>query len=161
MLAIMAVILGIMLLSPVIRQGYADPTAQMIAAGGAGRDGLRLHPAQRDDRGCPGGVMPQAIERALAVALSGGLLSVMLKLGTLAPAADPVFLTIVVAGGALNLYLVGAVANACLAAPGRSWVWRTLIGAVVALIAQAFSALSGHAPVAWDALFSRPRCGAA
>ena len=96
--------------------------------------------------------MPAAIERALAVALGGGLLSVMLKLGTQAPDADPVFLTIVVAGGALNLYLVGAVANACLAAPGRSWVWRTLIGAVVALIAQAFSALFGHAPVAWDAL---------
>jgi len=96
--------------------------------------------------------MPQAIERALAVALGGGLLSVMLKLGTQAPDADPVFLTIVVAGGALNLYLVGAVANASLAAPGRSWVWRTLIGAVVSLIAQAFSALFGHAPVAWDAL---------
>ena len=97
--------------------------------------------------------MPQAIERALAVALGGGLLSVMLKLGTQAPDADPVFLTIVVAGGALNLYLVGAVANASLAAPGRSWVWRgCLIGAVVALIAQAFSALFGHAPVAWDAL---------
>ena len=96
--------------------------------------------------------MPQAIERALAVALGGGLLSVMLKLGTQAPDVDPVFLTIVVAGGALNLYLVGAVANASLAAPGRSWVWRTLIGAVVALIAQAFSALFGHAPVAWDAL---------
>ena len=96
--------------------------------------------------------MPQAIERALAVTLGGGLLSVMLKLGTQAPDADPVFLTIVVAGGALNLYLVGAVANASLAAPGRSWVWRTLIGAVVSLIAQAFSALFGHAPVAWDAL---------
>jgi hypothetical protein len=94
----------------------------------------------------------EVIERALAVPLDGGLLSVMLKLGTLAPDADPVFLTIVVAGGALNLYLVGAVANASLAAPGRSWVWRTLIGAVVALIAQAFSALFGHAPVAWDAL---------
>jgi hypothetical protein len=96
--------------------------------------------------------MPQAIERALAVALGGGLLSVMLKLGTQAPDADPVFLTIVVAGGALNLYLVGAVANACLAAPGRSWAWRALIGAVVALIAQAFSALFGSAPAAWDAL---------
>ena len=96
--------------------------------------------------------MPQAIERALAVALGGGLLSVMLKLGTQAPDADPVFLALVVAGGALNLYLVGAVANASLAAPGRSWVWRTLIGAVVSLIAQAFSALFGHAPVAWDAL---------
>ena len=68
--------------------------------------------------------MPQVIERALAVALGGGLLSVMLKLGTQAPDADPVFLTIVVAGGALNLYLVGAVANASLAAPGRSWAWR-------------------------------------
>ena len=97
--------------------------------------------------------MPQAIERALAVALGGGLLSVMLKLGTQAPDADPVFLTIVVAGGALNLYLVGAVANASLAAPGRrSWAWRGVIGAVVALIAQAFSALFGHAPAAWDAL---------
>ena len=88
--------------------------------------------------------MPQAIERALAVALGGGLLSVMLKLGTQAPDADPVFLTIVVAGGALNLYLVGAVANASLAAPGRSWAWRGVIGAVVALIAQAFSALFGQ-----------------
>ena len=109
--------------------------------------------------------MPQAIERALAVALGGGLLSVMLKLGTQAPDADPVFLMIVVAGGALNLYLVGAVANASLAAPGRSWAWRGVtlapalrfgasagVGAVVALIAQAFSALFGHAPVAWDAL---------
>jgi hypothetical protein len=36
MLAIMAVILGIMLSSPVIRQGYADPTSQMIAAGALG-----------------------------------------------------------------------------------------------------------------------------
>ena len=94
----------------------------------------------------------EVIERALAVALGGGLLSVMLKLGTQAPDADPVFLTIVVAGGALNLYLVGAVANASLAAPGRSWAWRGVIGAVVALIAQAFSALFGHAPAAWDAL---------
>lgn len=33
MLAIMAIILGIMLSSPVIRQGYADPTSQLIAAG--------------------------------------------------------------------------------------------------------------------------------
>jgi len=32
MLGIMAVILGIMLSSPAIRQGYADPTAQLIAA---------------------------------------------------------------------------------------------------------------------------------
>ena len=85
-------------------------------------------------------------------ALGAGLLCVMLKLGTQAPDADPVFLTIVVAGGALNLYLVGAVANASLATPGRSWAWRGVIGAVVALIAQAFSALFGHAPVAWDAL---------
>jgi hypothetical protein len=96
--------------------------------------------------------MPQAIERALAVALGGGLLSVMLKLGTQAPDADPVFLTIVVAGGALNLYLVGAVANASLATPGRSWAWRGLIGGVIALITQSFSALFGNAPVAWDAL---------
>ena len=33
MLVIMAVILGIMLSSPTIRQGYADPSAQLIAAG--------------------------------------------------------------------------------------------------------------------------------
>jgi hypothetical protein len=33
MLVIMAVILGIMLASPTIRQGYADPTAQIVAAG--------------------------------------------------------------------------------------------------------------------------------
>jgi len=33
MLVIMAVILGIMLASPTIRQGYRDPTAQLIAAG--------------------------------------------------------------------------------------------------------------------------------
>jgi len=92
------------------------------------------------------------IERTLIVALGGGLLSVIIKLGTQVPAPDPVFLALVVGGGALNLYLVGAVANASLAAPGRSWMWRTLIGAVVALIAQAFSALFGHSPVAWDAL---------
>jgi len=36
MLAIMAVILGLMLSSPAIRQGYADPTAQLIAAGALG-----------------------------------------------------------------------------------------------------------------------------
>jgi hypothetical protein len=33
MLVIMAVILGIMLSSPTIRQGYTDPTAQLVAAG--------------------------------------------------------------------------------------------------------------------------------
>jgi hypothetical protein len=33
MLGIMAVILGIMLSSPTIRQGYTDPTAQLVAAG--------------------------------------------------------------------------------------------------------------------------------
>jgi len=33
MLVIMAVILGIMLASPTIRQGYRDPTAQLVAAG--------------------------------------------------------------------------------------------------------------------------------
>ena len=33
MLVIMAVILGIMLSSPTIRQGYNDPTAQTVAAG--------------------------------------------------------------------------------------------------------------------------------
>lgn len=33
MLVIMAVILGIMLASPTIRQGYTDPTAQLVAAG--------------------------------------------------------------------------------------------------------------------------------
>ena len=92
------------------------------------------------------------MERVLAVALGGGLLSVMLKLGTQAPDADPLFLACVVVGGALNLYLIGGLANACLAAPGRSWVWRGLIGAVVALIAQAFSGLFGSAPAAWDAL---------
>lgn len=102
----------------------------------------------------------ELIERALAVALGGGLLSVMLKLGTQAPDADPVFLTIVVAGGALNLYLVGAVANASLAAPGQSWAWRGLIGAVIALIAQAFSTIFGSAPAAWDALlFTAPLWG--
>lgn len=100
------------------------------------------------------------VERALAIALGGGLLSVIIKLGTQVPAADPVFLALVVAGGALNLYLVGAVANASLAAPGRSWAWRGLIGAVVALIAQAFSALFGSAPAAWDALlFTAPLWG--
>ena len=51
-----------------------------------------------------------------------------------------------------RLYLVGAVANVCLAAPGRTWAWRGLIGAVIALIAQAFSSIFGSAPVAWDAL---------
>ena len=36
MLAIMAVILGLMLSSPAIRQGYADATAQLVAAGALG-----------------------------------------------------------------------------------------------------------------------------
>jgi len=94
----------------------------------------------------------EVVERALAVALGGGLLSVLIKLGTQAPDVGPLFLACVVAGGALNLYLVGAVANACLAPPGRSWAWRGLTGAVVALIAQAFSAMFGDAPVAWDVL---------
>jgi len=92
------------------------------------------------------------IERVLIIALGGGLLSVIIKLGTQVPAADPVFLALVVGGGALNLYLVGAVANASLAAPGRSWAWRGLIGGVIALIAQAFSSIFGSAPAAWDAL---------
>jgi hypothetical protein len=92
------------------------------------------------------------IERVLIVALGGGLLSVIIKLGTQVPAADPVFLALVVAGGALNLYLVGALANARIAAPGRSWAWRGLIGAVIALIAQAFSDMFGNGPAAWDAL---------
>jgi len=92
------------------------------------------------------------IERFLIIALGGGLLSLMLKLGTQVPAADRVFLALVVAGGALNLYLVGAVANASLAAPGRSWAWRGLIGGVIALIAQAFSSIFGSAPAAWVAL---------
>ena len=92
------------------------------------------------------------IERVLIIALGGGLLSVIIKLGTQVPTPDPVFLALVVAGGALNLYLVGALATTCLAVPGRSWAWRGLIGGVIALIAQAFSALFGSAPVAWDAL---------
>lgn len=92
------------------------------------------------------------IERALAIALGGGLLSVIIKLGTQVPAAERVFLALVVAGGALNLYLIGALVNACVAAPGRSWAWRGLIGGVIALIAQSFSALFGNGPVAWDAL---------
>jgi len=33
MLVIMAIIIGIMLASPTIRQGYNDPTAQAVAAG--------------------------------------------------------------------------------------------------------------------------------
>ena len=94
----------------------------------------------------------EVVERALAVGLGGGLLSVIIKLGTQVPASDPVFLAFVVAGGALNLYLVGAVANASLAAPGRAWAWRGLIGGVIALIAQAFSSIFGSAPAAWDAL---------
>ena len=100
------------------------------------------------------------IERALIVALGGGLLSVLIKLGTQVPDADPLFLACVVAGGALNLYLVGAVADAWLAAPGRAWAWRGVTGAVVALIAQAFSAIFGSAPAAWDALlFMAPLWG--
>jgi len=90
---------------------------------------------------------------------------VIIKFGTQVPAADRVSLALVVAGGALNLYLVGVLANACLAEPGRSWAWRGVtlapalrfgasagVGAVVALITQAFSAWFGHAPAAWDAL---------
>jgi len=102
----------------------------------------------------------EVVERALAIALGGGLLSVIIKLGTQVPAPDPVFLALVVGGGALNLYLVGAVANASLAAPGRSWAWRGLIGGVIALIAQSFSALFGNGPAAWDALlFTAPLWG--
>ena len=102
----------------------------------------------------------EVIERALAVALGGGLLSVIIKLGTQVPAPDPAFLALVVAGGALNLYLVGALAAAGLAAPGRSWAWRGLIGGVIALIAQAFSTIFGSAPGAWDALlFTAPLWG--
>ncbi len=48
------------------------------------------------------------IERVLIIALGGGLLSVIIKLGTQVPTPDPVFLALVVAGGALNLYLIGA-----------------------------------------------------
>jgi hypothetical protein len=40
MLVIMAVILGLMLSSPAIRQGYDDPTAQLIAAGALGLMGF-------------------------------------------------------------------------------------------------------------------------
>ena len=102
----------------------------------------------------------EVIERALIVALGGGLLSVLIKLGTQVPDADPLFLACVVAGGALNLYLVGAAAAAWLAAPGRFWAWRGLTGAVVALIAQAFSAIFGRAPAVWDALlFTAPLWG--
>ena len=92
------------------------------------------------------------IERVLIVALGGGLLSVLIKLGTQVPDADPLFLACVVAGGALNLYVVGALANACLGTPGRSWAWRGLNGAVLAVIAQAFSTIFGSALAAWDAL---------
>ena len=100
------------------------------------------------------------IERALTIALGGGLLSVIIKLGTQVPASERVFLALVVAGGALNLYLVGALAAAGLAAPGRSWAWRGLIGGVIALIAQSFSALFGNGPAAWDALlFTAPLWG--
>ncbi len=94
----------------------------------------------------------KVIERTLIIALAGGLLSVIIKLGTQVPDADPLFLACVVAGGALNLYVVGAVADAWLVAAGRSWVWRGLTGAVVALIAQSFSTIFGSAPAAWDAL---------
>ncbi len=99
-------------------------------------------------------------ERISIVALAGGLLSAIIKLGTQVPDPDPVFLALVVAGGALNLYLVGATAAAWLAAPGRSWAGRGLTGAVVALIAQAFSAIFGRASAAWDALlFTAPLWG--
>ena len=92
------------------------------------------------------------IERTLIVALGGGLLSVVIKLGTQVPDAGPVFLALVVASGALNLYVAGALAVVCLGATWRSWAWRGLSGAVLAVIAQAFSTVFGSAPAAWDAL---------
>ncbi len=92
------------------------------------------------------------IERALILALAGGLLSVIIKLGTQVPDAHPVFLALVVASGALNLYVAGALADACLGTSGRFWAWRGLSGAVLAVMVQAFSTIFGSAPAAWDAL---------
>lgn len=91
-------------------------------------------------------------EWVLAVALTGGLLGALLKLGTQTARPEPMLIALVVAGGALNLYLAGTLANTGRSATGRSWPCRALVGAVVAVIAQACTVPFGRGPVAWDAL---------
>ncbi len=91
-------------------------------------------------------------EWVLTVALAGGLLGALLKLGTQTARPEPLLVALVVAGGALNLYSAAALANAGSTAAGRSWPWRALAGAVVAVIAQACTVPFGRGPVAWDAL---------
>jgi len=91
-------------------------------------------------------------EWLLTVALAGGLLGALLKLGTQTVRPEPLLVAVVVVGGALNLYLAGALANAGRSAAGRSCPWRALAGAVVAVIAQACTVPFGRGPVAWDAL---------
>lgn len=91
-------------------------------------------------------------ERVLAVGLTGGLLGALLKLGTQTARPEPLLVALVVAGGTLNLYLAGTLANASRSASGRPWHWRALAGAVVAVIAQACTVPFGRGPVAWDAL---------
>lgn len=91
-------------------------------------------------------------EWVLAVALTGGLLGALLKLGTQTARPEPLLVALVVAGGALNLYLAGALVNVGDSAAGRSWPWCALAGAVVAVIAQACTVPFGRGPVAWDAL---------
>jgi len=91
-------------------------------------------------------------EWVLAVALTGGLLGALFKLGTQTARPEPLLVALVVAGGALNLYLAGTLANAGRGATGRSWPCRALAGAVVAVIAQACTVPFGRGPVAWDAL---------
>jgi hypothetical protein len=76
----------------------------------------------------------------------------LLKLGTQTARPEPVLVALVVAGGALNLYLAGTLANAGRSASGQPWPWRALAGAVVAVIAQACTVPFGRGPVAWDAL---------
>ena len=88
----------------------------------------------------------------LAVALTGGLLGALLKLGTQTARPEPLLVARVVVGGALNLYLVGTLANAGRCAASWSWPWRALAGAVAAVIAQAYTVSFGRGPVAWAAL---------
>lgn len=91
-------------------------------------------------------------EQVLVVALTGGLLSALLRLGTQTAPPEPLLVALVVACGALNLYAAGALVNAGRSAAGRSWPWRALAGAVVAVVAQACTVPFGHGPVPWDAL---------
>jgi hypothetical protein len=91
-------------------------------------------------------------ERVLAIALAAGLMAALFKLGTQTARPEPVLVAVLAAGGALNLYAAGALANMCPSAGDRSWPWRALAGAVVAVIAQACTVSLGHGPAMWDAL---------